>query len=56
MQKSYSEDKVNILIACDANKSRPWFRDRIPSMEKSASELEWNIEIVDFYSFWVIIS
>ncbi len=50
MQKSYSEGRVNILIACDANKSRPWFRDRIPSIEKSASELEWNIEIVDFYN------
>jgi len=50
MQKKYSEDRVNILIACDANDSRPWFRDRIPSIEKSASELEWNIEVVDLYS------
>ena len=51
MQKKYSEDRVNILIACDANDSRPWFRDRIPSIEKSASELEWNIEVVDSVSY-----
>ena len=49
MQKNYSENKVNILIACDTNKSRPWFRDRIPSIKKAASELEWSVEVVDLY-------
>ena len=52
MRKNYSENKVNILIACDTNKSRPWFRDRIPSIKKAASELEWNIEVVDLYSLF----
>jgi hypothetical protein len=50
MQKKYLKAKVNILIACDANKSRPWFRDRIPSIKKAISDVEWTVDIVDLYS------
>ena len=52
MRKDYSKNRVNILIACDTNNSRPWFRDRIPSIKKAAFELEWNIEVVDLYSLF----
>jgi len=40
---------LNILIACDTNKSRPWFRDRIPSIEHAISQVEWSCEVVDIY-------
>ncbi len=43
------KDKLNILIACDANKARPWFRDRIPSIIDAIDKVEWSCEIIDIY-------
>lgn len=37
------------MIACDMNKSRPWFRDRIPAIKEAAKSSKYNIELVDIY-------
>jgi len=42
-------NKVDILIACDLNKSRPWFRDRIPAIKKAIEKSNYNIELIDIY-------
>ena len=41
---------MDILFACDSNKSRPWFRDRIPAIERAIDELNLDIKICDIYS------
>ncbi|MES9901330.1 MAG: glycosyltransferase [Sedimenticola sp.] len=44
------KNTINILLACDANKSRPWFRDRIPAIKHAINNVEWSCEIVDIYA------
>jgi len=41
---------MDILFACDTNISRPWHRDRLPSIEAAVLDLDLTIEIVDIYS------
>lgn len=41
--------EIDILLACDANESRPWFRDRIPGIKKAIDDGECSVEIVDIY-------
>ena len=41
---------LEILIACDMNVSRPWYRDRLPSIYKAIEELDYEIRLIDIYS------
>jgi hypothetical protein len=42
--------KLNILFACDMNESRPWFRDRIPGINKAIENTSYIVKMVDIYS------
>ena len=42
-------NKVDILIACDLNKSRPWYRDRIPSINNAIENGNYKIKLIDIY-------
>ena len=44
------KNKLNILLAVDTNKSRPWFRDRIPAVIDAIEKVEWSCEIIDIYN------
>ena len=41
--------RLDILFACDMNVTRPWFRDRIPGIEKAIKNSRYNIKLVDIY-------
>jgi len=43
------KQRLDILIAADINKTRPWFRDRIPAINQAIEEVSWQCEIVDIY-------
>ncbi len=43
------ETELHILLACDTNKTRPWFRDRIPSIEAAFKQIDYSCEIIDIY-------
>jgi len=42
--------KLNILFACDTNTSRPWHRDRLPSIESAISLIKHSCQVIDIYS------
>jgi len=41
--------QVDILFACDINESRPWFRDRVPSIKKAMESVSHTVELIDIY-------
>ena len=43
------EKDIDILIACDLNPSRPWFRDRIPAIKDVIKNYKAKIIIKDIY-------
>ena len=43
------KSELHILLACDTNKTRPWFRDRIPSIEAAFKKIDYSCEIIDIY-------
>ena len=47
----HKENKdLNILFACDTDKSRPWYRDRLPSIDQAILNVEHSCKVVDIYS------
>lgn len=42
--------EIDILFACDMNESRPWFRDRLPGINKAIQNTSYTIKMIDIYS------
>ena len=44
------DKNIDILFACDTNKSRAWYRDRIPAIQKAINKVEFSVVLVDIYN------
>ena len=40
--------KLNILLAGDINPTRPWYRDRVPSIIDAFNKVEYSCELIDY--------